>query len=374
MAAVPANERVSSGLALSNRQIQVAYAGDATGLYQNQNLSPSFEPTSTAEESPLLDQERFKTLAQNTEDSTGDTPAGSSADPNRQMAATPQYTPAQINEMMNNPLGELWMLFTQNDTTWYDGDALDFLGEDNKIFNTTTIMPVMPFQLTENWKWIFRPVVPLHYWNAPSVSQGTPTQYPGGTIPAKVDFDDKFGLGDIVLWNAFGTNEMTRPPNIYGFGVTTMLDTATDDVFGTGKWSAGPLGLAFHIGPPGGWILGVVAQHWWSFAGDDDRNDVNLTNIQYVAYYRLNAETNIGFGGPNIITNWEADSDNRWTIPVGLAVNTTTKIGPLPVKVGIEVYKYIKQPDQFGAEWGLRLIFSPVVPKPAFSKRPIFGN
>ena len=87
-----------------------------------------------------------------------------------------------------------------------------------------------------------------------------------------------------------------------------------------------------------------------------------------------NAETNIGFGGPNIITNWEADSDNRWTIPVGLAVNTTTKIGPLPVKVGIEVYKYIKQPDQFGAEWGLRLIFSPVVPKPAFSKRPIFGN
>ena len=75
-----------------------------------------------------------------------------------------QYTQAEINEMINNPLGELWMLFTQNDTTWYDGDALDFLGEDKKVFNTTTLMPVMPFQLTENWKYIFRPVVYGHHW------------------------------------------------------------------------------------------------------------------------------------------------------------------------------------------------------------------
>lgn len=293
---------------------------------------------------------------------------GSSAEP----AAKKEYTDAQVNEMINNPLGELWILFVQNDTTSYKGDALDFLGEDDKVFNTTTFQPVMPFQLTENVKWIFRPVIPLHYWDAPSVSEGTPTQYPGGTLPASVDFDTQFELGDIVLWNAFATNEMATPPNIFGAGVTVMLDTATDDVFGSGKYSAGPMALAFHLGPPGGWILGTVVQHWWDFAGDDDRNDVSLTNIQYVAYYRLNAETNIGFGGPNITANWEADSDNRWTIPVGLAINTTTKIGQVPVKIGVEAYKYVEQPDNFGADWGLRLIFSPVIPKPGFSKRPIF--
>ena len=284
-----------------------------------------------------------------------------------------QYTPAQINEMMNNPLGELWMLYSQNDTTWYEGDALDFLGEDKKVFNTTTIMPVMPFQLTENWKYIFRPVIPLHYWDAPSASKGN-TQYPGGDLPVSIDFDKDFELGDIVLWNAFATNEMAKPPNIFGVGVTAMLDTATDDVFGTGKWSAGPMGLAFHVGPPGGWILGTVVQHWWSFAGDDERQDVNMTNIQYVAFYRLTAETNIGFGSPNITANWEADSGNKWTVPVGLGWNTTTKIGPLPVKIGVEAYKYIEKPDNFGPDYGLRLIFSPVVPSPKFSKRPIFGG
>lgn len=289
-------------------------------------------------------------------------------------AAKPQYTQAQINEMINNPLGELWMLFMQNDTTLYKGKALDFLGEDDKVFNTTTLMPVMPFQLTEDIKWIFRPVIPLHHWDAPSVSEGPPSQYPGGTLPASVNFGNQTELGDIVLWNAFATNEMVKPPNIFGAGVTLMLDTATDDVFGTGKNSAGPLALAFHLGEPGEWIYGTVVQHWWDFAGDDDRNDVNLTNIQYVAFYRLNSETNIGFGGPNITANWEADSGNKWTIPVGLGINTTTKIGPLPVKVGIEVYKYIEKPELFGAEYGLRLIFSPVIPSPAFSKQAIFGD
>ncbi len=285
-----------------------------------------------------------------------------------------RYTQAQINEMINNPLGELWLLFAQNDVTIIDGDALDFLGEDRKIFNTTTLQPVMPFQLTEKWKYIFRPVVPFHYWDAPSVSEGGPTQYPGGTLPLSVDFDKESGMGDIVLWNAFATNEMARPPKIFGFGVTTMLDTATKDVFGTGKWSAGPMGMAFHLGPPGGWILGTVVQHWWSFAGDDDRNDVNLTNIQYVAFYRLSDKTNIGLGSPNITIDWEADSDNRWSVPVALGFNTTSKIGPLPVKWGFELQYYVVTPDTFGPEWNLRFLFAPVIPKPAFSKLPIFGR
>ena len=282
-----------------------------------------------------------------------------------------EYTQAEINEMINNPLGELWLLFMQNDTTWYEGDALDFLGEDDKIFNTTTIQPVLPFQLTENWKYIFRPVITVNNWDVPSASAGSPTFYPGGELPFKVDWDRKWALGDTVLWNAFATNEMATPPNIFGFGATLMLPTATDDIFGTNKWNAGPMGLAVHVGPPGGWIFGAVGQHWWDYAGSRNEDHVSLTNIQYICYYRLNAETNIGFS-PNITVDWTAESDQRWTVPVGLGINTTTKIGPLPVKVGVEVYTYVEKPDNFGPDWGLRVIFTPIIPKPGFSKVPIF--
>lgn len=286
-------------------------------------------------------------------------------------AFSEEYTDAQINEMINNPLGELWILFSQNDTTSYTGDALDFLGEDDKIFNTTTLMPVMPFQLTDNWKYIVRPVITINSWNVPSASEGNPTYFPGGTLPFDVDFDRKFELGDLVLWNAFATNEMAKPPNIYGFGFTTMLPTATDDAFGTGKWSVGPMALALHMGPPGGNIFGVVAQHWWDVAGDGDRRRVSLSNIQYIFYHRVTESMNIGFG-PNIMIDWTADSDQRLTLPVGIGINQTVKIGPLPVKIGMELYYYVEKPDSFGPEWGLRFIFAPVVPKPGFSKTPIF--
>ena len=285
--------------------------------------------------------------------------------------AKPEYTDAQISEMINNPLGELWLLFVQHDLTLMDGDALDFLGEDAKAFHTTTIQPVLPFQLTENWNYILRPVITVNSWDVPSASDGTPTFYPGGELPSTVDWDRELELGDTVLWNAFATNEMAKPPNIFGFGFTLMIPTATDDVFGTDKWSAGPMGLAVHVGEPGGFIYGVVGQHWWDYAGDDDDGQVNLSNIQYLLFYRLTADTNIGFG-PNITVDWTADSDQRWTIPVGLGFNTMAKIGPLPVKWGVEAYYYVESPDSFGPDWGLRFIFSPIIPKPGFSKVPIF--
>jgi len=285
--------------------------------------------------------------------------------------AKKEYTQAEISEMINNPLGELWLLFVQHDLTLMDGDALDFLGEDAKTFHTTTIQPVLPFQLTENWKYILRPVITVNSWDVPSASEGSPTFYPGGELPFAVDWDRELELGDTVLWNAFATNEMAKPPNIFGFGFTLMVPTATDDVFGTDKWSAGPMALAVHVGEPGEFIYGVVGQHWWDYAGDDDAGQVNLSNIQYLLFYRLTADTNIGFG-PNITVDWTADSDQRWTIPVGLGFNTMAKVGPLPVKVGLEAYYYVESPDSFGPDWGLRFIFSPVVPKPGFSKVPIF--
>jgi len=255
-------------------------------------------------------------------------------------------TEAEIAEAINNPLSSLWLLFGQNDTKWYGGDAPD----SGQTWNTTLLEPVMPMQLTEQWKMIVRPVIPI-----------VSNKLPGSGS------DRETGLGDIVLWTAF--SKQYTPPNIFGFGPTVMMDTATDDILGTGKWSAGPMALAFHVGDK--WIYGVVAQHWWSFAGDDGRDDVNLTDIQYVLRYRLNAKTNIGFG-PNIQANWTADSDNTWTVPVGLGGDTLVKIGPLPVKVGFEAYYNVISPDNFGPEWQLRLLFVPVIGAPQWSQRPMF--
>jgi len=298
--------------------------------------------------------------------SATETPADGGQEISSSASKDKKPTQAEIAEAINNPLSSLWLLFTQNDTKWYGGDILDKLGEDNKVMNTTLIQPVMPMQITEDWKVIFRPVIPI---NSFDTLGGLHVKPPGGGEGSsfEADFDRKTGLGDIVLWTAF-SNTYT-PPNIFGFGPTIMLDTASDEKLGTGKSSAGPMALAFHVGDK--WIYGVVAQHWWSFAGDDHRNDVNLTDIQYVLRYRLNPTTNIGFG-PNIQANWDADSDNRWTVPIGLGGDTLVNIGPLPVKIGLEAYYNVVRPDNFGPEWQIRLMFVPVIAAPEWSKKPWF--
>ena len=290
------------------------------------------------------------------------------ADSDKQESTSGRQEPTEeeIAEAINNPLSYLYLLWVQNDTMWYSGDVLDDLDEDDKVMNMTLIQPIMPFQLTEDWKVILRPIIPINSFDTVSGVDVIESEQEAPIVD--VDFDRETGLGDVILWTAF--SNQYKPPNVFGFGPTVMMDTASDDALGTGKWSAGPMALAFHIGDE--WIYGIVAQHWWSFAGDDDRDDVNLTDLQYVLRYRLTPTTNIGFG-PNIRINWEEDSNNRWSIPVGLGGDTLIKLGPLPVKVGLEAYYYVEKPDDFGPEWQVRLIFVPVIPSPKWSQIPLFN-
>jgi len=281
---------------------------------------------------------------------------------------------AKMAEALANPLSYLWLAFIQNDTKWYDGDLLDTLNEDSKVQNTLLIQPVMSFQLTEKWKTIFRPVIPINSFETVGNVDITT-----GTVPeiTGVDFDRETGLGDIVLWTAF--SKQYTPPFVFGFGPTVMLPTATEDQLGTGKWSAGPMALA--VGITEKWIVGGVFQHWWSFAGDDDfdidtslgpvtveRADVNLTDFQYILRYRKSPFTGFGMA-PNIQYNWETD---ELSLPVGGGFDTLIKIGKLPVKIGAEVYYYVVQDDQFGPKWQLRLLFVPVLPSPNWSRKAIF--
>ena len=281
---------------------------------------------------------------------------------------------AKLAEAMANPLSYLWMIFIQNDTSWWDGDILGRLNKGRRRQNTTLIMPVLSFQLTEEWKTIFRPVIPINSFNTLgnlNVSAGSPSGVTG------VDFESETGLGDMVLWTAFSNKY--EPPYVFGFGSTMMLDTASDEQLGTGKWSAGPMGMAMYIGEK--WIIGGIAQHWWSFAGDNsmkintslgplevDRPDVNLTDLQYIIRYRLTPTTNIG-AAPNIRYNWETD---QLDLPIGIGGDTLIKIGQVPVKIGAEIHHYVERNENFGPEWMLRIFFVPIIPAPEWSRKPLF--
>lgn len=271
----------------------------------------------------------------------------------------------QIAELMANPFSYLWFGMIQNDTYWWNGDLLDSMNEDTKVMNTTMLQPVLSIQLTEEWKMIFRPVIPIQSFDTIPGFDIIEDE-PEGSINS-TDWDRKTGLGDILLWTAF-TNHY-QPPLVWGFGPTIMMDTASDDTLGTGKWSAGPMALAAHISDK--WIIAGVAQHWWSFAGDSARDSVNLTDFQPIIRYRLSAQTNIGTA-PNIQYNWSAESGEQLRLPIGGGISTVVKLGRLPIAIGVEYYYMVETPDMFGPEHQIRFVFTPVFPAPEWSRNPLF--
>jgi hypothetical protein len=286
---------------------------------------------------------------------------------------------ALIAQALANPLSYLWLGFIQNDVINYTGDIIDALGEKDIVNNTLLIMPVLSIQLTEKWKTVIRPVIPINsFRTVDNVNLFTGGGGIGGVPQVTgVDLTRQTGLGDIVLWMAL--SKQYKPPDIFGFGITTMFDTASEDQLGTGKNSAGPMVLKFKITEK--WIYGVVAQHWWSFSGQEtftvntsagpvqvDRADVSLTDIQPVLRYRVSAKTNIGFA-PNWRYNWEA---KQLDLPIGFGLDTLINVGPLPLKIGMEAYYFVESSSVFGPEWQFRLFFVPVFPAPKWAQKALF--
>jgi len=282
-----------------------------------------------------------------------------------QESAKPDAVPEKPEDMTSladriiNPVSDLWLLSMQNGMAWYDGEITD----KKRLVNLTLVQPVLSMQLTENWRMIARPIIPIASFPFSGFDY---EEGPRGPVP-KPNFGRHSGLGDMVLWTAF-TNKYT-PPNVFGFGPTLSLPTGTYRTLTTGKFSMGPMALAFHTGRK--WVFGTVVQHWCSVAGDDKRGSINLTDILYSVSYRLTPTTSIGFS-PNIRINWMADSRNRLTLPVGIGGTTLIKLGPLPVRVGAEFQWYPVTPEIAGPKYGFTLNFTPIVPAPAWSKEPLF--
>ena len=286
-------------------------------------------------------------------------------------------TLAQMSALMDNPLGNVAMLFTQFDYYKMENPTLD----EKDYKGVYTGIAQFPKKLSENWSIINRvvwtvPSMPLDQDKIDDFNGGDFSEGPGATLPptdgpkAPVDlFSGRTtGFGDMYYVGLFTPREGIKLENgasiLWGLGFDLGFPTAKEDILGTGKWLAGPSGLAVYMGPK--WKVGALVQQYWDYAGDSDRDDVNMTNIQYFIYYSLNDTMSVG-AGPNIIANWEQDSDDTWTVPVGFGINKTIQMGKVPVRFGFEAHYSVIQPDDVvGAEWDFRFYIIPAVPSALF--------
>lgn len=187
-----------------------------------------------------------------------------------------------LAKQTQNPVADLISVPFQNNIGFN-------LGPNDRTQNVLNIQPVIPFNLTKNWNLITRTIAPVIY--QPDVTQNS-----GGD----------FGLGDInttLFLSPSGPGKLT-----WGFGPIVSFPTATDKTLGTEKWSAGPSAVV--VGLLGDWVLGILINNLWSFAGDDDRPDVNQMLIQYFINYNFEGGWYLA-SAPINTANWKACVKNR---------------------------------------------------------------
>ena len=260
----------------------------------------------------------------------------------------------ELNRQLNNPVSSVWSMVFQNNYTQLKSGSRDVPGwdeGDEKWFYNLNFQPVLPLPLTRDWNLINRPVFPIFADRPVLKTDG---------------FDEVDGLGDIGLVSLLSPAK-TAGGLLWGVGPTFIFPTATKDELGQEKWQAGPAAVGVYLGKE--WIFGAFPQHWWSFAGNDDRKSTSQTNIQYFIWRLFPGQWQVGTA-PNILIDWKADDDNKLTLPVGLGVGKLFKIGGLPIKCILEGQYAVIHPDDFGQEWNIRFTVTPVLP--SLIKNPIF--
>ncbi len=217
-------------------------------------------------------------------------------------------------------------------------------GAPNGEASFLSIQPVIPVTVGD-WNLVNRAIIPII--DSPGEVSGTPN------IPNPIPGDGAFGLGDINYSLYLSPVKVEKV--IWGVGPSITMPTATDDQLGSDKWSAGATAIVLF--QPGWGTYGGLVRHLWSFAGDSDRSDVNQSLIEPILNYNLD-------NGWYLLTdmvmtaNWDADSDNRWTVPLGGGVGKLLMVGKQAMNLRTEAYYNVERPESSPEwNWGFTIQF-----------------
>ena len=231
-------------------------------------------------------------------------------------AEEPEKGGQELEQAANDPTASLMSVQIQN---VYAGNYHNLNDEDG---NTLLLRSAIPFR-TGPLSHIARATLPV-------VTES----------PSRKD-----GLSDLVLFDLIVFNESWGR---WGIGPVMLFPTATNDALGADKWAAGP--AAGFVARSQKLLWGVFNQNLFTYAGDGQREDVNVSIIQPIINYSLPDKWSIGTSEMNITYDYK---QNDWTfLPLGIKLAKLVKLGDLPVQFsGACEYNFAK--DYVAPEWAV---------------------
>jgi hypothetical protein len=169
--------------------------------------------------------------------------------------------------------------------------------------------------------------------------------------------NSEFGLGNLQYQAFFSPAKPGKV--IWGLGPVIELPTNTDDQLGPDAWSAGPALVVLSM--PGNWVVGLLVQNLWDVSRDSDEDDINTTLLQPIINYNLDAGWYLS-ATTTMTANWEADSGEEWTVPLGGGAGRLLRLGKQPVDFKLMAYWNAEKP-RFGADYTVQFTVKFLFPK-----------
>ncbi len=224
-------------------------------------------------------------------------------------------------------------------------------GADEGDVSIGSVKPIIPFSLGD-WNMINQ--LSLNFIGTPGVVNGI------AELPEPYQGDGVYGLGDTTLNSYFSPN--ISDDFTLGFGPAFVLPTDTlfgdtedrrSRELGSGKFSVGP--AAMFVTQPRPWTLGLAVKQIWSVFGNDSRHGVSQMVLRPFVNYNMNDGWYL-VSDMDMIANWNKDTDERWTVPVGGGVGKLFTIGQNAINTKLEGYYNPVRPGQ-SPEWSANLTF-----------------
>jgi hypothetical protein len=240
----------------------------------------------------------------------------------------------EMAKQVANPIASLTSVPVQFNDEYDAGSS----GDGHRL--RINVQPVVPMSIGPSWNLISRTIVPI-------IRQQD----------MRPDAGEQSGLGDATQSLFFSPKALTAGGWTWGVGPVFLLPTASDELLGSDRWGAGPTIVALRQTATG-WTYGALANHIASFAGEEQRADINATFLQPFVARRIGPGRTVSMNVESTY-DWERDA---WNAPVYLGISQILPIGKQLVSLQLGGAYYVEAP-QGAPEWGARLTVTFLYPK-----------
>ncbi|NEU09623.1 hypothetical protein GZH53_14950 [Flavihumibacter sp. R14] len=238
----------------------------------------------------------------------------------------------ELADKLSNPVASLISVPFQSNVDYGIGDL-------NGSKFTLNFQPVIPIKLSPKLNLITRYIIPIVDQHDISGAGNS-----------------EFGLSDATI-SAFFSPVGGKGGFIWGAGPAFLVPIGTDDLLSTRKWGIGPTLLVLKQAK--GLTYGFLTNQIWSFAGDDDRSDLNQLFLQPFLSKSWKSGASVSVNS-EITCNWEQSYTLAYLNPV---VSGVTKLGKQTVSIAVGPRVPLGGPDEHLAAFGFRGVITLVFPQ-----------